>query len=383
MKTNEQQIFETIDKAKRILIVFGRNWSGDAVASALALRLWLGKNNKEVEVAAEKPTASSSYSFLPGFSLIKPDLENLRKFIISLNISNAKVSQIEYQVDEAKLDFIISPKDGFFKNQDISSHSSGFKYDLIISLATADFESLGSIYDHDTEFFFETTVINIDNQAANDNYGQINLVNVNAVATAEILYSLFEQKDIKLDGDIATCLLTGLITATKSFKTANITPRTLNIASELISRDGRREEIINALYRSRQLNVLKLWGLVLTNLQSTLDNKVVWSTIKAEDFNTTETKPENLADVIEELIVNMPQAQVIVLSYETEQTDSEVKTVKAIIHSVKNIDALYLAQPFMAEGTKTSALVSFNMPLNEANENLIKSIEGKIKLLES
>jgi len=383
MKTTEQQIFETIDKAKRILIVFDRNWSGDAVASALALRLWLEKNNKEVDMAAEKPTASSVYSFLPGFSLIKPDLENLRKFIISLDISNAKVSQIEYQVDDAKLDFIISPKDGWFKNEDISSRSSGFKYDLIISLSTPDFESLGSIYDRDTEFFFDTTVINIDHQASNDNYGQINLINVNAVATSEILYGLFEQKNIELGGDIATCLLTGLITATKSFKTANITPRTLNIASELISRDGRREEIINALYRSRQLNVLKLWGLVLTNLQSTLDNKVIWSIIKAEDFNATDTKPENLSDVIEELIVNMPQAQVIVLSYETSELDTEIKTVKALIHSVKNIDALYLAQPFIAEGTKSSALVSFSMPLAEANESLIKSIEEKIKLLES
>lgn len=378
MKTTEQQIFEAIENAKKILIVFDRNWTGDAVASALAFRLWLEKNNKEVEIAAEKPLASSVYSFLPGFSLIKPELDNLRKFIISLNITNAKVSQIEYQVDDAKLDFIISPKDGWFKHEDISSRSSGFKHDLIISLGTPDFESLGTIYDHDTEFFFQTTVINIDHRAANDNYGQINLVNVNAVATAEILYNLFEQRDTEIDSDIATCLLAGLITATKSFKTANITPRTLTIASELINRDGRREEIINALYRSRQLNVLKLWGIVLTNLRSTLDNKIIWSTIKKEDFIATVTKPENLSEVIEELIVNMPQAQVIVLSYEENDNKSQ-----AIIHSVKNLDALYLAQPFEVSGTKASALASFDIPLIEANEKLINSIEEKIKRLES
>jgi len=383
MKTIEQQIFATIDQAKKILIVFNRSWSGDAVASALAFYLWLKKNNKEVDIVAEKPTNSSIYSFLPNFSLIKPSLENLRKFIISLDISNAKVSQIEYQVDNAKLDFIISPKDGFFKNEDISSRSSGFKYDLVISLATPDLESLGSIYDSDTAFFFETTIINIDHQAANDNYGQINLINVNAVATSEILYSLFEQNNTKLDGDIATCLLTGLITATKSFKTANITPRTLNIASELINHEGRREEIINALYRSRQLNVLKLWGLVLTNLQSTLDNKIIWSLITALDFSTTETRPENLTDIIEELIVNMPQAQVIILSYEISLPEFGIKKVKSLVHSVKNLDALYLAQPFMAQGTKSSALVSFDLPLEEANETLVKSIEEKIKRLES
>jgi phosphoesterase RecJ-like protein len=383
MKTIEQQIFETIDKAKKILIVFDRSWTGDAVASALALRLWLQKNNKEVDMAAEKPSASSVYSFLPGFSSIKPELDNLRKFIISLDITNAEVSQIEYEIDAAKLNFIISPKSGWFKHEDISSQTSGFKYDLIITLATPDFESLGSIYDQDTEFFFDTTVINIDNQASNDNYGQINLVNVNAVATSEIIYDLLQSKNIELEADMATCLLAGLITATKSFKTANITPRTLTIASELISRDGRREEIINALYRSRQLNVLKLWGLVLTNLQSTLDNKIIWSLIKAEDFSITETEPANLTDVIEELIVNMPQAQVIILSYETSEPKSDIKKVQAIIYSVKNIDALFLAQPFLSQGTKTSALVSLDLPLTEANETLVKSISEKIKRLES
>lgn len=382
MKNLEEQILETVDKAQNILIVFNRNWSGDAVAAALAWRLWLEKLNKKVEIVAEKPTTVSPYSFLPGFSLIKPELNNLRKFIISLDISNAEVSEIEYKVEGHILDFIISPKNGFFKNEDISSRTSGFKYDLIISLSSPDFESLGSVYDFDTQFFFETTVINIDHQASNDNYGQINLVNVNAVATTEILYNLFEKKAGSIDADIATCLLTGLISETKSFKTANVTPRTLTIASELIAKEGRREEIINALYRSRQINVLKLWGLVLTNLQSTLNNRIIWSTIKNEDFVATETKSENLSDIIDELIVSMPQAQIIVLAYEIE-IEGEPKQTKALIHSIKNIDAMYLAQPLSANGTRNSAIVSLKDPLPNGAVQLITDIEEKMRRLDS
>jgi len=382
MKTTPEQILEAINNAKHILITFNRAWPGDAVASALAMRLWLLKLGKTADIAAEKPSNTSSYSFLPGFALIKPQLDNLRKFIISLDISNAEVAQIEYQVDNNKLDFIVSPKNGFFAPKDISSRSSGFKYDLVITLSTPDFESLGTLYDHDTEFFFDTTVINIDHQASNDNYGQINLVTINAVATAEILYELFKESKTELDADIATCLLAGLISETKSFKTANVTPRTLTIASALISKDGRREEIINALYRSRQMNVLKLWGSALMNLQSAFDNRIIWSTIKPEDFIATETKPSDLHDVVDELIVSMPQAQVIVLGYET-TNEAGASEIRAVVHSVKNFDALYLVQPAKADGTRANATIVLATPLLGSIEALVASIEAKMRRLES
>ncbi len=382
MKTVSQQIYKAIEDASSVLITFNRTWPGDAVASALALRLWLTKLGKKVTIVAEKPSVVSPYSFLPGFSHIKPQLDNLRKFIISLDISNAEVGQIEYQVEKNKLDFIISPKNGIFTNEDISSRSSGFNFDLIITLSTPDFESLGSIYDGDTEFFFKTTVVNIDHEASNDNYGQINVVNVNAVATTELLYEFFKDENIEIDADMATCLLTGLITETKSFKTANVTPTTLTLASDLVSLGGRREEIINVLYRSRQLNVLKLWGRLLSNLTSRMENRLIWSMVTAEDFIATETKPEDLADVIDELIVSLPQVQVIVLTHEIQSKDGKLEA-RALIHSVKNLDALYLAQPFKAEGTRHEALVMLDNGLVKSSESFVASVEEKIKRLES
>jgi phosphoesterase RecJ-like protein len=377
MKNLNEQIVTAIEKAQRIVIVFNRDWQGDAVASALALKLWLEKIGKIADIAAEKPSSVSSYAFLPSFASIKAQLNNLRKFIISLDITNTEVKEIEYKVEGSKLDFIISPKNGFFKHEDISSRQSGFTYDLIITLNAPDFESLGSIYDHDTEILFETTVINIDHEAANDNYGQINHVNINAVATAEILYELFQSKKDSINADIATCLLAGLIAETKSFKTANVSPRTLTIASDLIGLEGRREEIINALYRSRQLNVLKLWGSVLMGLKSDYDNRLVWSMIRGEDFVATETKPEDLSDVIDELIVSLPSAQVIVLAYETNNK------VEVLVQSVKNLDALYVSQPWPVVGTRTTARVSLSKPLVEGTREFVNSVEEKMRRLQS
>ena len=126
MLTQEQQIFEQINKASNILITFKKTWNGDAVASALALFLFLKKMDKNITLAAEKFSPDKLYSFLPAYGEINHAIDNPRKFIVSLDTTITKVSQIKYMQEENKLNFIISPKDGFFTAADISSGASGF-----------------------------------------------------------------------------------------------------------------------------------------------------------------------------------------------------------------------------------------------------------------
>lgn len=378
MLTQEQQIFEQIKKASNILVTFKKTWNGDAVASALAMYLFLKKMDKQVDLVAEKFSLDKLYSFLPGYTEIKNSLLNLRKFIISLDITNTKVSQIKYKQEESKLNFIISPKDGFFTESDITSGASGFKYDLIIVLDTPDLESLGRIYDNDTEFFYQTPIINIDHSSTNEEFGQINFIELTAVSTSEIVFSLFESfgRDL-IDENIATCLLAGLIAETKSFKTNNVTPRALMAASALMSLGARREEIVNNLYRSKSLNVLKLWGRVLARLSSTLDNKLIWSTLSAADFLKTSSTEKDLTDVIDELIISIPQAKVIAIIYENQNEAASPPVqpsnqANLLLYTIKNLDSLSLAKEFNPSGTKSLSRAVINLPIAEAEKNIFK-----------
>lgn len=402
MLNQEQQIFEQIKKANNILITFSRVWNGDAVASALALSLFLKKLGKNPEIVAEKHVANGAmskqtnklFSFLPSFAEIKNELENLRKFIISLDITNAKITQIKYKLEKNSLNFIISPQKKIFTHDDITSSASNFKYDLIITLDTPDLESLGKIYDSDTEFFYKTPIINIDHHNDNEGFGQINFTELNAVSTSEILFSLFESHSREIiDEDIATCLLTGIIYKTKSFKTTNVTPHTLMSTSQLISMGARREEIVNCLYRSRSLNVLKLWGRVLARLAGALDNKLVWSTLSATDFNKTGTDEDDLNDVIDELIVNIPAANIIVIIYEkmsaynpkTKNQNKEEKIgdaiTKLIVHSTKNINAWELIKEYNPTGDRRLAQAEINNPIETAEKEIIEKLKQKLNEL--
>jgi nanoRNase/pAp phosphatase (c-di-AMP/oligoRNAs hydrolase) len=406
MISSEQQIFNQIERAKNILITFPIDWNGDALASALAFYLFLKKMGKNAEIVAAKvgDNKSEVFNFLPGFFEVKNSLDNIAKFIVSLDITNAKVDQIKYVVNKNTLDFIISPKEGWFTKDDVRSATSGYKYDLVIALGTSDLESLGKIYDNNVDFFYKTTIVNIDHHPGNEEFGQVNFIELNAVATAEILFEFL--KDYRadfIDEDIATCLLTGIIYKTKSFKTPNLTPHALATTSELIRLGARREEIVNHLYRSRDIKVLKLWGRVLNNLQGSGENRLVWSTLFKNDFDMTGSNEESLLEVVDELIINIPQAKIIILFYSTSELnlvselDEEDKAQTAIIHTkdqapqffatkavvyaVKNINALDLVKEFNPTGTRKTAHIDISQPLKTASEKIISLINSKLDKL--
>jgi len=374
----EQQIFKQINKSKSILIVFPSNWNNDSVASALALFLFLKKDGRQVDIASYgNKDKKNPLSFLPNYSDIQKDLSNLRRFIVSLDITKTKVDKIKYAVDEDKLNFIVSPKDGWFEPEDVTTKTGNFRYDLIISIGASDLEALGKLYDNHVEFFYKTPVINIDHQSSNEEFGQINFIDLNAVANSEIVFYLLKNyKEELISEDIATCILAGIINKTKNFKTTNLTPRTLLSTSELISLGARREEIINHLYRSRNINVLKLWGKVLNNLNSERSGELIWSKISINDYTEVGANEEDLIDIIDELIANVPSARLIAILKE----EGPAKT-KVFVYSPKSVNALDIVKEFKPEGTVKISHAYIEQDLDTACVEMISYLKDKLEKL--
>ncbi|MCF7860212.1 DHH family phosphoesterase [Patescibacteria group bacterium] len=387
MLTLEQQIFRQIEKSGKILISFAADWSGDAVASALALSLFLKKLGKEVDIAAHldvndisKKNEKERWRFLPAYDQLQTSLKNLRKFIVSLDISQAAISQIKYTIDENKLNFIISPEKGWFSPKDISSSSSGFKYDLIICLDTRDLESLASIYDNNVEFFYKNTIINIDHHAGNEEYGQINLIDLNLVSTAELVFNLLKHRDHNLiDEDIATCLLTGIISKTNNYKNNSLTPRTLLTSSKLISLGARREDIINQLYRSRPLSVLKLWGKILNNLQTNNDKQLIWSLLDKHDSSLLLKEGLDIKEIVEEISTSVPESKLILITL----ISNDKQHLELHAYSNKGVSALDILKPWNASGNSKIAKALTSVTADEITQKIIEPIQKMLDKINS
>ncbi len=242
-----------------------------------------------------------------------------------------------------------------------------------------DLNSLGKIYEKASDFFYVTPKINIDHSNKNEYYGNINLIDLASTSCSEIIFNLisFYNQEI-IDEEIATCLLAGIISATKNFKSPEVTPITLRLASKLIELGARREQIVQSLYQNKFLSTLKLWGRVLSRLNSDLDGKLVWSALSLNDFLETASSPEELKEVIDEIIIALPKAELAIIFFEVNR--DQVIDTRVMICDFKNNDISFLIKKFAFEGDRDFNIFTLSgVGLAEAQHQVLEEIKNQLK----
>lgn len=371
--TTEQQISGLLREHTKILVCLPAKPTTDAIASGLAMYSVLQKMGKQAKVVAAGFALPDNHKFLPKSDEIVHELTALKKFIISLDVSKTAVQDIQYDIQNNRLNVYITPKNGYFETRDVSTSASDYEFDLIIVLDSRDLGSLGTIFEHNAEFFHHTPIINIDHHPANEHFGEINFVHVTATSISEIIFELLAHLDAGqlLDEYIATNLLTGIISKTKSFKTNSVTPRSLAIASHLIASGARREDIVRNLYQTKTLPALKLWGRALAQLQMDADRKIMWSILRQDDFVASATGPYALDQVIDELIINTPDAQHVYVVYEIMDPHDGRHHIKAVIATAPYIQAREVFRDMQPSGDGAIIYITLPVATVEAAQQLI------------
>ncbi len=311
------QIINLIDKSNNILLLTHAKADCDGIGAMLSAYLVLKNLGKEVTAVTSDP-APENLAFLPSINIVQNALIASKDFIITLDVTKTPLSKIKYNLEDNRVNIIITPKSGGFSKEDVTFAQGGVKYDLIISLDAGSFEHLGPIYDQNSEMFFETPVVNIDHHASNTDFGKVNMVDVVASSTTEVLFTILEAMEKRYNKrlvteDIATLLLAGIITDTGSFQHANTSPRAMEASAKLLDLGARQQEIIKNIYKTKKLSTLKLWGIVLSRVQVDPIYRMVWSTITKEDLLEAGANSEETGGIIDDLLSNAPGAEVIML----------------------------------------------------------------------
>ncbi|RJO59617.1 hypothetical protein C4546_00820 [Candidatus Parcubacteria bacterium] len=345
-----KQAAEILKKAKNVLVCLPRVLSTDAISSGVALHLVLSAQGKRVRVIGSDQELPASHGFLPKSGEIATNLANLKKFVISVDLRRAPISELSYDTQDDKLNIYLSPKQGFYQHSDISTSTTQPEFDCAVTLDCQDMDHLGALFEQNTEFFYATPILNIDHSPANEHFGQVNLVDLVATSVSEIVTDLIKRLDPNsVNSDVATALLAGMIAKTKSFQTSTVTPKSLTLASELVAAGARREEIIKNLFQNKSLSVLKLWGRALARLRATEDGRLVWAILNRADFERAGATPASLPGVLDELIINTPDALITAVIYEN--PEGGVTVLVQTHHSVNGLKIFAAHQP---EGTAHS-----------------------------
>jgi bifunctional oligoribonuclease and PAP phosphatase NrnA len=318
-----QQILDQIKKSSSVLLVCHPGTDYDSVSSNLALYFFLNKIGKKAKIIFADNSPNPAHTFLPSYDLIKQET---------------------------------------WQEQDLSG------FDLLVCL---DISSLNQITKR-SELVFPSslTVIVIDHHRSNQAFGNLNLIDPDSPATAQILYRLFKEWKIDITPDIATCLFAGLYDDSK-FKYPGTNQETYLTAADLISVGIDLDQIIFNIDNSHTQKSLKYLELALQNQKYYFQNQVVITAISHQELDRHRIQKHDQNIQPQNIIKSAIGNDLIVILCENEPA---VCSVSLRSRDQKKYDVSLLASALGGGGHATAAGCRIEGDTKKAIEVLLEAI---------
>ena len=247
-KDDINSIKTLLSSPKAIVIIPHKNPDGDAIGSSLGLYHYLKQFNHNVIIIAPND--------YPDFLKWMPD----------------ETSILKYDNQKENCDAVITNADLIF---------------------TLDFNALSRIGDMEAIVSHSEAVkIMIDHHQQPDDYATYTYSDVSMSSTCEMVFNFIEMLDDldKINSDIATCLYTGIMTDTGSFRFPSTTSKTHNIIGQLIKKGANNADIHNQIYDTNSYARLQLLGRALSNLKVIPEYRTAYITLSQEELNAFDFK---------------------------------------------------------------------------------------------
>jgi bifunctional oligoribonuclease and PAP phosphatase NrnA len=134
-------------------------------------------------------------------------------------------------------------------------------------------------------------LISIDHHATGKPFANVNWIEPNACATAEMIFWLAQEAGVKLTPEIATCLYTAVLTDTGSFCFIGTNERTFALAQQLVHAGADPARIAQNVYFSNTTAKMRLLGLALSTLHR--DGNLAWMYVTNEHMNQVGAREED------------------------------------------------------------------------------------------
>lgn len=230
--------------SKKATIIPHRNPDGDAMGSTLALYHFL----KEINVSA---TVISPNNF-PEFLAWLPGSENVI----------------------------------FFENDTIKATELLQNSDLIFTLDFNAFHRTGDLMAAELQKL-KTTFVMIDHHELPDNYAKYTFSDTSIGSTCQMIYQFIADLDCLqfLNSTIATCIYTGIVTDSGSFRYPSTNAKTHQVVANLLEIGVKNAEIHQNLFDTSSYNRLKLLGRALQNMKILPEYKTAYISLSQDDLN--------------------------------------------------------------------------------------------------
>ena len=226
-----------MEKSKSIGILTPKDPDLDKMAAALALYLSLSSLGKEVLIATPSEPLVE-VSSLVGIDKVKTSLEDGKgDLIVSFPYQEGSIEKVSYTLENEFLNIIVKAGENglAFSEKDISFSRGGAALELIFVVGAQRISDLGKLFDPGQ--LKNTTIVNINNQADNQSFGDIHIVSNRFSSVSEAVGNVILSLGLKIDADIAQNLMAGISFATQNFQSPNTSPLAFEMAG-ILMRNG-------------------------------------------------------------------------------------------------------------------------------------------------
>ncbi|HEX4774650.1 MAG TPA: hypothetical protein VH234_03980 [Candidatus Saccharimonadales bacterium] len=250
MDDAKTQLLERLKSANNILVTVSRNPSVDQLAACLGLALLLNKDGKHI-AAVFSGQVPSTLEFLKPEETLEKNTDSLRDFIIALDKS--KADKLRYKVEDNVVRIFITPYKTSISQTDLDFSQGDFNVDLVVALGVSQQEDLDQAITTHGRILHDATVASV-NITGEGNLGGINWKDPQASSLSELMTELAQALGPNLlDEQIATALLTGIVSATERFSNDKTTSQTMSASAALMAAGANQQLVASKLEQPEDL----------------------------------------------------------------------------------------------------------------------------------
>jgi bifunctional oligoribonuclease and PAP phosphatase NrnA len=242
------------------------------------------------------------------------------------------------------------------------------EHDTFITVDCADFKRVGKVFES-----FGQPDINIDHHKTNEKFGKLNLIEAEQVATSAILTNHLPEWGFKITQPVAAALLTGIITDTLGFRTANTNPSALRLCATLMETGVDMPDLYMRSLVRKTFSAAKYWGTGLSSMEQ--NNGIVWGTLTLEDRKRAGYGGNDDADLIN--MISAIDGNKVGMIF-VEQSDNHVKVSWRALEP--GIDVSQVAKHFQGGGHAAAAGADIPGALSEIQPLVLKKTRDMLGL---
>lgn len=245
MDNARQQIVDSLKANSNILVTVSTNPSVDELSAALGLTIILNNQDKRAS-AIFGGAIPPAIKFLEPEKTFEGSPDSLRDFIIALD--KEKADHLRYKVEGEQVKIFITPYKTTLSQNDLVFSQGDYNVELVVALGVKNQDSLDKALEAHGKILHDATVVTITNGTDGSNLGSVDWHDSTASSLSEMVVSVADglktDKPI-FDEQIATALLTGIVSATDRFSNEHTSSRTMTVAAQLMAA-GANQQLIAA-----------------------------------------------------------------------------------------------------------------------------------------